>query len=464
MSQYDTTIPGPPPPFGQRARQNAGATLRLALPTMASRAGILVMLSIDALMVGHTGQAALAHLGLAFAIQGVLMLISVGFLQGVMVLISQAYGAREYDFCGEIWRVGLILAATLGLPALLLSLAGEPLYLLLGQDPAIAAGGGKVLAQFGWGLPAMMLYIACSYFLEGIQRPRVAMVIMWTAVLVNAGLNAVALYSLDLGAPAAAAATSITRWLIFAAIFSYIAFIMGDRATFGIRMPGPATREAALRLWRFCKRTARLGMPMALLQGAESLAFLVLSLTAGRLGEAQLAANTVTFQIIQLTYMLAIGMSAATAVRVGYAVGSNDQPGIRWAGWTGAALIGLLVLPFLALFATYPTLAGGVFTSAPETLAIAETTIRIAAVLLVFDCLWAVMLGALRGAGDVWIPLISHAGAMWLITVPLSQFLAFNAGWGVAGLFVAMALGLATVSIIGVARFYVLTKHEILRA
>lgn len=463
MSQYDSQIPGPVAAFGPRARDNARATLRLGLPSMASRAGILVMISVDALMVGHTGQDQLAHLGLAFAIQGVLMLISVGFLQGVMILISQAYGAREYDFCAEIWHIGLILAALMGGPALAISLLGEEIYLLLGQDPSIAAGGGAALAQFGWGMPAMMGYIACSYFLEGIQRPRIAMVVMAGAILLNIAFNAVALYAMDTGAPGAAAATSLVRWIILAAMLLYITRIMHDRAEFGVRMPGRATRESLLRVWRFLKRTARLGLPMALLQGAESLAFLTLSVTAGILGEAELAAHTVTFQVIQLTFMLAIGMSAATAVRVGYAVGANDQPAIRWAGWTGVVLILILILPILLFFFVVPVLAGSIFTSAPATLAIAETTIRIAALLLIFDCLWAVLQGALRGAGDVWVPLIIHAGAMWLITVPLAQVLAIGLGWGVAGLFVAMALGLATVSMIGLVRFQVISGRVIKR-
>jgi len=422
------------------------------------------MLSVDTIMVGHTGQAQLAHLVVAASIQAILMLIAIGFLQGSMILTSQAFGAREYDFCGEVWRTSLIIGGALGTLAMALTFLGGPFFKAMGQTDAMASGAGAVILQYGWGMPAMMLYIACSYFLEGIQRPRVGMVIMLTAVFVNAGLNAIVLYGFDGGAPEAVAMTSLTRWIAFLTIVIYIGFIMHDRSEFGVRKLNMPTRESALAVWRYVRRALKLGWPMGITQGAETAAFSALTLTAAVMGEAAAAAHGVTMQLIQIVFMLAIGMSAATSVRTGFAVGSGDRWGVAWAGWTGAGLIVLIMLPLAASFVIFPRAGAMIFTTAPETLAIATITIRIAAFMLIFDSLMTLMIGALRGAGDVIVPMSLHVFAMWGVMVPAGLYLGQGLGWGVPGLLTGIVIGIAFAAVIATIRFSFVSRRELKRA
>ena len=446
-----------------RARKSAAATMKLAWPTMIARAGILVMLSTDTVMVGHIGQTELAHLGISYPVIGFLMMTSIGFMQGVMVLTSQAFGAREYNFCGEIWRVGLIIAAVLGLIIVAISSVGTEVLLALGQTSEMATGGGAVIAQYGWGMPAMLLYIICGNVLEGLQRPRIGMTIMWSAVVLNLGLNTLFIYQFGWGAEGAAAATSVVRWIAFATIFSYIAFLMHDRLQFGIRLARDISREAVLEAWRYAKRILKLGTPMALQMTLESAAFSTMSLTAGRLGEAPLAAHTVTLQLMSLILMLAIGMSAATAVRVGFAVGSADRTGVVWAGWTGPVLITVLIAPISLIMILFPQQAGSIFTTAPETLALVKVTIAIAGLALIFDSWMAVMLGALRGTGDVWVPLGLVSSAMWVVMVPVGLYAALSLQLGVAGLYWGICAGISAASLLAAIRFYFVSRREIVR-
>jgi len=463
--QDDQIIPaGGPLNFGARARDNARATLRLALPAMGSRAGMLLLLTVDTVMVGHIGQDQLAYQIVGVTIQSVMTLIAIGFLQGTLVLISQAYGAREYPFCGEVWRVALIIAVTIGIVSLVVSFFGEPFFSSLGQSREMAEGAGAVLLQYGWGMPATMLYVACAYLLEGLQRPRVAMVIILSSVFVNVGLNSVVLYVFDGGATEAVAMTSVTRWLNVAVIFFYITRVMHDRAEFGIRMPRLPTRESALAVWRYVRRALKLGLPMGATQGAETTAFAALTLIAATLGEAAAAAHGVTMQLVQVVFMLAIGMSAATSVRAGFAVGARDRWGVAWAGWTGASLILLIMLPFGVLFFLFPMLSGMIFTTAPEALAIAAVTIQIAAFMLIFDSVMTLMIGALRGAGDVIVPMSLHILVMWGIMVPAAWVLGIHMNYGVPGLFIGMFIGICIAAIVAITRFAFVSRREIARA
>ena len=83
----------------------------------------------------------------------------------------------------------LLNAALFGSLFGLLLLPGEAILLALGQEPAIAAGGGAVLVMFALGMPAILMFTATTLFLEGIGRSTPGMVVMAIANLVNFGLN-----------------------------------------------------------------------------------------------------------------------------------------------------------------------------------------------------------------------------------------------------------------------------------
>jgi MATE family multidrug resistance protein len=83
----------------------------------------------------------------------------------------------------------LIHAGLYGLVLTALCQLGEWFLLLVGQQPELARGGGGVLVTFGWSLPAMLMYSATVFLLEGIGRPMPGMVVMILANLLNILLN-----------------------------------------------------------------------------------------------------------------------------------------------------------------------------------------------------------------------------------------------------------------------------------
>src|SRR5258708_37712966 len=104
----------------------------------------------------------------------------------------------------------------------------------------MAAGGGHVMLMWAIGMPAAVLYMATGSFLEGISRPRAAMVVSLAANLVNFPLAWAMIFGHwglpAMGAAGAALATSITRWLMFL-VLTGRALLMPDAARFGIHAP-----------------------------------------------------------------------------------------------------------------------------------------------------------------------------------------------------------------------------------
>ena len=142
------------------------------------------------------------------------------------------------------------------------------------------------------------------------------MIIALAANVLNVGLNWLLIEG-NWGAPAmgadgAALATSITRWIMFGALFGYV-WTMRDGARFGIRS-GLRKQGETIR------KTLRLGTPLALTTGLEVSAFGLVATFAGRMGEAPMAGYQAAMNVVSLVFMLSLGLGAATAVGGGVVV------------------------------------------------------------------------------------------------------------------------------------------------
>ncbi|MFP4271203.1 MAG: MATE family efflux transporter, partial [Alphaproteobacteria bacterium] len=340
-----------------RLTAHARATLALAWPVMLARAGMLIMAMVDAAMIGRVSGAGLAHYGVAMAPFLFFLLTGIGLLIGTVVLVSQAKGEGDLPRCGVIWRLSLIEATLYAALVTALLLPGPPVLALMGQAPGLAAEAGRVLQALALGLWPMLLFTATSLYLEGLGRPRPGMVVMLSANLVNAGLNALFLFGWwglpEGNAAGAALATSLTRYLMAATLVGYV-LALGVPSLPGRGLFHDARHQAM--------KLVRLGLPVAGANALESSAFTTMSMFAGWLGTLPAAAYLVCLNFSALVYMLAIGLGTATAVRVGHAVGRRDAAAVPLAGWTGVGLglaimgaIAPLVLAFRAEIAAFYT-------------------------------------------------------------------------------------------------------------
>ena len=438
--------PGPPANgIGEHVRR----TLQIAVPVMFARLGILALVTVDTAMVGRAGLEELAWYALAMAPQVPLMLLGIGLLMGTLVLGAQAVGAGEEQRTGALWKVSLAHAAALGLAFGGLCTLGEEALALAGQEPALAAGAGRVLLAFAPGLPAMLLFAATSFFLESTGRAMPGLCVMVLANLLNAALNWVLVFG-NLGAPAmgaegAALATTLVRWFMFLSLAAYALWAL-DAKRYGLR-----GRVAGG--WVLSRRLRRFGVPMGLAHALESAAFASMTLFAGLAGAEQVAGFQVTFNLVAMVFMCAIGIAAAASIRVGQAVGRGDVQGVRRAGWVAAALAVALLGTVGALLASLPDAFARLYSHDPAMLAVAVPCIVIAGAAVVPDGLQGVLMGALRGAGDVWPATALYCIAFWGVMVPAGYVMGVVHGGGAPALTAAVFLGTLAASLLLGLRF-----------
>jgi MATE family multidrug resistance protein len=447
-------LPARPP--AQSLGEHILRTLALAVPVMVARSGLVIMITVGIVMAGHAGPHEQAYLGAAMPTHMTMLVIGIGLMMGVSVLSAQADGAGRSAECGRIWRLGMIVGGLLGLAFALLMLGGENLLTLFGMAPDLAAGGGRVLWMFAIGLPPIVMFVATSSFLESIGRAAPGMHVSLLANLVHLPLCWIFVFG-GFGAPAmgaegAALALSLTRWCMLAAILVMVGRLpQADR--YGVRAPLGDYAPTVKKLFR-------VGLPLAVATGFEAIAFATTQTFAAWLGPEPLAVFQDALNLNALVFMLAIGLATATSVRVANAVGRDDQPGIRRAGWVGTGLV-IVITGFVGiLIAAGAEPIAALYTSNPAVRALLVPVLFTVAWVSVVDGLQCVLMGAARGTADTVVPTGLQAISFWGIMVPLT-YGAYRLGFGVEGLFVAIGIAVIAASLFLGLRFLALTRRHI---
>lgn len=429
----------------------AVAIIRLAVPVMLTRLGLLLFTTLDTLMLGHLGADELAYFAISVPPQVTVLTVGFGLLSGTLVLIAQARGAGRLDEIGHVFKMVMLISLVVGVAAALGLMRGEALLLLLGQSPDIARGGGLAIQAFAIGLPAVLLAASCSMLLEAMGRPKIVLAVTVAGLGLKALLN---IWLLDAyGAAGANLATSLVRWAMLAALLAYIVL------TPAISRHGLFTRVA--RKKRITLDLLRYGLPSGLSQGLESTAFGAMSVFAGWLGTHAIGSYQIALNLVAMAFMMALGLSTATSVQVGMAYGARDRRGAEASGWLGTGMIALYALALGCVLYVFDTPIALLYTHDPDLVASAALAIAICGFILLPDGLQGVLMGALRGLGDVNWPSVMHLFSFWAVAVPLAHHLAFTRGWGTDGLLWGLMAGLVVAASLLAVRFAFVSRRLI---
>lgn len=402
--------------------------LRLAGPVGLARLGIIGMGLADTVIVGQLAADELPHQALGWAPTAVFLVASIGLLQGVQVLAARAVGEGKPEGAGVALRRGMIMALLAGLvSAGAMWLAGKSLFTVFGIDESLAGPSTPVMLVLALSLPLHLLYVAGTFFLEAIQKPGISTAVMWAANVVNLVLNL--WWVPEHGAVGSAWATVAAR-LFLSGVLLICIFTLRDGAKYGVRS------------WRAQGPTysglLAVGIAAAVSQAVEAGAFSAMTVIAGRISAEVVAAYQIILNLLALIFMIALGMSSATAVLVSEAVGRKSIGDAARAGWTGIGLnaVGMIVSAILILAFAAPI--GRLYTADAALAAFIASLMPIAAIILHPDGAQVVTASALRARGDNWFPTGSHILAYAVVMPVLGFWLAEQRGMGVSGLLLAI--------------------------
>jgi multidrug resistance protein, MATE family len=442
-------VNGPASPGGPRAAAEAMPILRLSLPIVAGLAASTLIGVVDTVMIAPLGTVPLAAASLTTAVIIIFYSALYGFLSATGVEAAHRHGAGDEDGVARALRAGLTLALGAGgLGAMVM--AGVFLLLpAIGQPGEVLAIMGPYwLAMSGLLIPVALL-MAISQVLNAIDRP-------WTAAgFAFAGRDperAAELHA-DLG---------VGGWEGLGLLGAGLASVIADGVALGWRWLWLARSGLLVRRARapgLTRRLARDGLPLAIGYTGEGAAYAVVGLMLGLFGAVALAANQIVQAVGGVLYMLPLGMSAATAIRVGQAIGAGERARLRPVATAAMALVsGWMVLVTVAL-----VLFGGPLAAAlsddPEVVALATAMFVAVALIQVADGIQSTALGALRGVHGLPMAHDVHAGvllAAW--RCPSPRCWASAPGLGPLGVWAGYGAGIVLAAVVLPLRFWRLTR------
>jgi MATE family multidrug resistance protein len=437
-------------------RTELARLLKLAGPVVAARLGIMAMGLTDAIVVGRYSAAQLGYHALGWAPTNVVITMVVGLLSGVQVMTARAMGEDRRREAGAVLRRGITYGLWIGVASTAALMLGGPLFLhAIGLPRGLADGASAPLLVFALSSIPYALSVAASFWLEGLSRPAPTAWAMWGANAINLGLDLLLVpgtFGLPaLGAVGGACATLGARTALSLFLLAYIARMPEARAL-GVFDKPPRDRAAEA-------EQRRIGFGAGLSNVFEVAAFNSLNIIAGWISALAVAGWAIVLNVTAIIFMAPLGLSTAGAVRVGAAYGARDAAGVR-----RAALVAFAVTAAygVAVSLVIWPLAGPIvrlYTSDPQTLAMAGAGLALACGMFLPDALQVVTAQALRARGDVWIPSATHLTSYILIMAPLAWWLAIPRGLGLTGMLAAVIIASVISCALLLGRFWTLSRR-----
>lgn len=396
----------------------------LALPAFGALVVEPLFLLVDTALVGHLGAAELAGVGIGATVLQTAVGLLIFLAYGTTPAVARLVGAGDVPGAIRAGLDGIWLAVVAGAALLAtLPLAG-PIVALFSADARVQTHASVYLGLSILGLPAMLIALAATGLMRGLQDTRTPLIVAGVGFAANGALNATLIYGFGMGVAGSALGTVIAQWGM-AAFFVGFAVVQARRHGVSLRPRFRAVgRAAGTGGWLFL-RTLSLRV-----------ALLATTVVATRLGTPELAATQIAFAIFSTLAFALDALAIAGQAMLGRALGASDAALARRIttrlvrfGILGGCAVG-------AALAATAWVIGGIFTSDPSVLALLPAALLPLALAQPIAGLVFVLDGVLIGAGDarylaltgavnlaIYLPLLAAStlasgaaalGALWL--------------------------------------------------
>jgi putative MATE family efflux protein len=402
--------------------------LALAVPAFGALVAEPLFLLADSAIVGHLGTPQLAGVGVAAALVQTVVGLMVFLAYSTTPAVARHLGAGRLPEAVAVGRDGLWVAAGLGV---LLSAAGwalgRPLLELMGARGEVLE---HAVAYLYWSLPGltgMLLVLAATGVLRGLQDTRTPLLIAGVGAAANAGLNLLLVHGAGLGVAGAAIGTSTVQWAMALAYLRIVHRLARRHAV------GAATSWARLR------SHLAVGSWLMLRTVSLRVAILATVLVVTAQGAQNLAAHQLVMTVFSFLAYALDALAIAAQALLGRDMGARDlaEPAERRAIrelmrrlvlWG----LGFGVLTGLAV-AVLGTRLGFLLSPDPAVQALFAAALLVVAAGQPLAAYVFVLDGVLIGAGDA--RYLAVAGVLNLVVyLPLLGLVAGSGGSGAGGL------------------------------
>ncbi|MFF8171369.1 MATE family efflux transporter [Streptomyces chartreusis] len=411
-------------------RQHDREIVALAVPAFGALVAEPLFVMADSAIVGHLGTAQLAGLGVASALLMTAVSVFVFLAYATTAAVARRVGSGDLQAAIRQGMDGIWLAILLGVAVIAVVLPTAPFLVeLFGASDTAAPYATTYLRISALGIPAMLVVLAATGVLRGLQDTRTPLYVAVAGFVANAVLNVGLVYGADLGIAGSAWGTVIAQ---FGMAAIYLVVVVR-----GAHKHGASLRPDAAGI----RSSAQAGVPLLVRTLSLRAILMIATAVAARLGDADIAAHQIILSLWSLLAFALDAIAIAGQAIIGRYLGAGDAEGARAAcrrmvewGIAAGVVLGLLVVISRPLFLPLFTSDSVVKDAALPALLVVALSQPICGVVFVLD-------GVLMGAGDG--PYLAWAMVLTLAVFTPVALLVPVLGGGLTAIWAAMTLMMA---------------------
>lgn len=368
-------------------------------------------------------------LNLVFILYGITTL-------GTSVLCSQYLGAKQKKNVAQVIGVSLLVNLIMGgLVSAGLWVFAAPSLKLMGLDDNLVGYGVSYMTLVGGFSFLQSLAMTLSAILRSHNKAYYPMFVTFLINIINVVGNYFLIFG-NCGAPR----LGITGAGISTVISRSVAVILLTYLLFRKVAPVPPLKYFKPFPWDKIKNLLLVGLPAAGEQVSYNLSQVVITYLSVMMGNAALTARTYAMSIVMFSYVFSIAIGNGAAIAIGHLVGADkgnaafslEKYSIRLALWVTVCVSILTALVGTDIFK--------LLSNNPEVIHLGAMVLYIDVVLEIGRAVNITSVDSLIAAGDVMYPFVTGIIVMWLVATLLSYVLGIWWGWGLNGIWLAMAL------------------------
>ncbi len=388
------------------------------------------MWTFEAILIGKLSAAAFAGHGMAVQIIIVILTLLLTFIVGSSIIINRYLGENNFWEANHIMGQALMLGTGMAIAISALWYFGADFIFTLIRDGGTGARQAgivylKTVATFG---PLVLTNFVALGIIRGAGETRFAMTINLSIVSLNAIFAPILIFGLfgmpRLEVKGAALAMCTAHSLGFVATL----LVLRSR-----KLPlFLSFKELTTPNMKTFRRLFKTGVPTTVEQLVWALGQLVVSGYAAVLGIAVLAAHQVFLRIQAILSMFYMGFGLGAMTLVGQNVGARDRKGVFRTAFAANWVVLVFAVAVFLIMAVVSKPLIAIFTSDQEVVQLGASVIIIFALVQIPKALDGVLIGNLRGVGDLawlmWLTIASvlvlELGLNWLLVFVLDYSLA----------------------------------------
>ena len=390
----------------------------------------------DQIMVGYVDPNGVGAIGNANQITNLLLIVFSVVCTAAMILVSQYIGAGDTSRVNQTYSVSLVTNCAFGIlvGGVLFALCG-PIFSLMGVPAEIFDKTCLYIRIIALGMPLQAVYLTFTAFFRSSQMMKETMLISVCMNLLNIGGNAVLIYGLgpipSLGVAGAAISSDLSR------LVGIVVIMVLFRRRFGPVLKVKHLRPFPREIFR---RLMAIGIPT----GGESISYnlsqIVIQTVCNSFALFVINTRVYANMFAMLSYLFASAVAQAAQVVVARLMGAGEieETDRRVRSTLKSAVIISAAVSVLLFLLSTPLYA--LFTKDAQILELARLIMLIEIPLELGRAVNIVMCRALQACGDIKFPITICVISAWLTAVGGSLLFGVVLGWGLAGLWAAMAL------------------------